>query len=131
MDYQRLRVDVRNKLESLVLATNKHIRPIIDTAHALCVDLNHLRTVYRTERLAHQLLKRSLFAMKSSPMKVFCRIRTDERVRILGKSPISVVGDTEVALNTSSGTKTYRFDKVLGPSVRQEDIYAEIGNISN
>ncbi|KAI8842500.1 hypothetical protein BC829DRAFT_301414 [Chytridium lagenaria] len=114
-DHAHLLSDLRHHMQSLPLITSRAITPLTTQIRHLSLDLSHLRTLYRVDRRAVQLLRQSLPNRSTSPpVSVLCRVRPDERVRVTGRSAVTVLGDSEVVVSAKRGTRMFRFEKAFG-----------------
>ncbi|KAJ3098745.1 kinesin-like nuclear fusion protein [Phlyctochytrium planicorne] len=98
-EHHRFRSDIRHRLFTLPLIASKQIQPLMERIKTVSTDLTHLRTSYRTDRHTAQLLRTCFASIKNGPpVSVLCRIRPDDRLRFVGKSPVTIIGNEEIAI---------------------------------
>ncbi|KAJ3412704.1 hypothetical protein HDV05_000332 [Chytridiales sp. JEL 0842] len=122
-EHLRFQMDVRAKMENTLVGMQRIIRPLLDRMEYISGQHIELRNLQRVESLRNDVLEASLKAAQG-PLKVVCRVRADERVRISGKSAVSILGEYECTLGGVG--MPFRFDRVMGPGVDQAGVYRDI-----
>ncbi|KAJ3113769.1 Kinesin-like protein kifc2 [Phlyctochytrium bullatum] len=92
------------RLKILPLIAHRNLQPLLERIRQAATDLSHLRSLHRVDRHTSLLARQALWTLRvGKPLTVLCRIRPDDRVRFAGRSPLSVMGDSEVAMTEIVG----------------------------
>jgi kinesin family protein C2/C3 len=123
METARLRVETAKQFRDIPPIIRRVLRPMMERLVMSNNELQMMRSKYRSETLQRKLLYNKLQELRGN-IRVFCRIRWDERLKQGGK--ILNVGDnTDVTLNDGKISKTYSFDRAFDVEASQEDVYSE------
>jgi hypothetical protein len=114
---------------------SKQLKPLMERINSVNQDFVILRASHRAEQQRSRQLQSVLDSIKGNIL-CLCRVRSDERVKISGKTPLSLVGSGEIVLTRDANTpaessKMFRFDRAFGPQTKQDEVYQEIGNNYN
>ncbi|RKO88512.1 hypothetical protein BDK51DRAFT_34666 [Blyttiomyces helicus] len=122
-DHRLLRTHLSNRIADLIPLVERQLRPFAAQLETLQSHLDELRSRCRSESLQRRLLSDQIAALRGN-LRVIVRCRRDDRVRITGSSPVTVLGETDLALAVAApkggregvgGTATvacaFRFDR--------------------